>query len=85
MKNCHISEAGVSFEIKFGLIIEIWAGEHICLHMAGNYRLKTCQHDISFLLFLRDSHFNYPRMPVILEVTCYESGCALLHTISGSS
>ena len=25
----HISEAGVSFEIQFGLWIKIWAGEHI--------------------------------------------------------
>ena len=29
MKNCHISEAGASFEIQFGLFIKIWAGEHI--------------------------------------------------------
>ena len=29
MKNHHISEAGVSFEIQFGLFIKIWAGEHI--------------------------------------------------------
>ena len=29
MKNHHISEAGVSFEIWFGLCIKIWAGEHI--------------------------------------------------------
>ena len=29
MKNHHISEAGVSFEIYFGLCIKIWAGEHI--------------------------------------------------------
>ena len=29
MKKCHISEAGVSFEIQFGLFIKIWAGEHI--------------------------------------------------------
>ena len=29
MKNHHISEAGVSFEIQFGLWINIWAGEHI--------------------------------------------------------
>ena len=29
MKNYHISEAGVSFEIQFGLRIKIWAGEHI--------------------------------------------------------
>ena len=29
MKNHHISEAGVSFEIQFGLWIKIWAGEHI--------------------------------------------------------
>ena len=27
--NHHISEAGVSFEIQFGLWIKIWAGEHI--------------------------------------------------------
>ena len=40
MKNHHISEAGVSFEIQFGLFIKIWAGEHIVLHMAGNYRLN---------------------------------------------
>ena len=25
----HISEAGVSFKIQFGLWIKIWAGEHI--------------------------------------------------------
>ena len=29
MKNHHISDAGVSFEIQFGLWIKIWAGEHI--------------------------------------------------------
>ena len=29
VKNHHISEAGVSFEIYFGLRIKIWAGEHI--------------------------------------------------------
>ena len=29
MKVHHISEAGVSFEIQFGLWIKIWAGEHI--------------------------------------------------------
>ena len=40
MKNHHISEAGVSFEIQFGLFIKIWAGEHIVLHMAGNCRLN---------------------------------------------
>ena len=39
MKYHHISEAGVSFEIQFGLWIKIWAGEHILLHMAANYRL----------------------------------------------
>ena len=41
MKNHHISEAGVSFEIEFGLCIKIWAEERIFLHMAANYRLKT--------------------------------------------
>ena len=40
MKIHHVSEAGVSFEIQFGLWIKIWAGEHIFLHMAANYRLK---------------------------------------------
>ena len=29
VKNHHISEAGVSFKIQFGLCIKIWAGEHI--------------------------------------------------------
>ena len=29
VKNPHISEAEVSFEIQFGLWIKIWAGEHI--------------------------------------------------------
>ena len=29
VKNHHISEAGVSFEIYFGLCIKIWTGEHI--------------------------------------------------------
>ena len=29
VKNHHISEAGVSFEIQFGLCIKIWAGKHI--------------------------------------------------------
>ena len=29
MKNRPMSEAGVSFEIQFGLFINIWAGEHI--------------------------------------------------------
>ena len=29
MKNHHIPEAGVSFEIQFGLWMKIWAGEHI--------------------------------------------------------
>ena len=29
MKNHHISEAGVSSEIQFGLWIKIWAGEYI--------------------------------------------------------
>ena len=29
MKNRHISETGVSFEIQFGLFIKILAGEHI--------------------------------------------------------
>ena len=29
VKNHHISEAVVSFEILFGLCIKIWAGEHI--------------------------------------------------------
>ena len=28
MKNRHIFEAGVSFEILFGLFIKIWAGKH---------------------------------------------------------
>ena len=42
MKNNHLSEAGVSFEIQFGLFIKIWAGERFFfLHMAGNYRLKV--------------------------------------------
>ena len=40
VKNHHISEAGVSVEIQFGLCIKIWAGEHIFLHMAANYRLN---------------------------------------------
>ena len=40
----HISEAGVSFEIQFGLWIKIWAGEHIFLHMAANYRLNQIFH-----------------------------------------
>ena len=29
MKNRHISEAGVSFEIQFGLWIKIWTEGHI--------------------------------------------------------
>ena len=29
VKECHISVAGVSFEIQFSLFIKIWAGEHI--------------------------------------------------------
>ena len=29
VKNHHISEAGVSFEIQFCQCIKIWAGEHI--------------------------------------------------------
>ena len=29
VKNHHISEAGVRFEIQFDLCIKIWAGEHI--------------------------------------------------------
>ena len=29
MKNGHISDAGLSFELRFGLFIIIWAGEHI--------------------------------------------------------
>ena len=29
VKNHHISEAGVSFEIQFDLFIKIWDGEHI--------------------------------------------------------
>ena len=29
MKNHHISEGGVSFEIQFSLFITIWAGEHM--------------------------------------------------------
>ena len=29
----HISEAGVSFEIQFGLWIKIWAGEHIFFYI----------------------------------------------------
>ena len=41
MKNHHISEAGVSFEIWFGLCIKIWAGEHMFVHMVANYRLKA--------------------------------------------
>ena len=41
MTNHHIFGAGVSFEIQFILFIKIWAGEHIFLHMDGNYRLKT--------------------------------------------
>ena len=36
----HISEAGVNFEVQSGLCIMIWAGEHIFLHMAANYRLN---------------------------------------------
>ena len=40
VKNHHISEAGVSFEIQFCQCIKIWAGEHIFLHTAANYRLK---------------------------------------------
>ena len=41
MKIHYISEAGISFEIQFGRWIKIWAGEHIFLHMAANYRLKN--------------------------------------------
>ena len=33
MKNHHISEAGVSFEIQFGLCIKIRAGEHIFFYI----------------------------------------------------
>ena len=40
MKNHHISEAGVSFEVQFGLWIKIWVGEHIFLLMAANYHLN---------------------------------------------
>ena len=29
MKNHHISEAGVSFEIQFDLWIQVYAGEHM--------------------------------------------------------
>ena len=41
MKNHHISEAGVSFEIQFSLCIKIWAGKTHFLHMAANYRFKA--------------------------------------------
>ena len=42
MKIHHISEAGVSFEIQFGLWIKIWAeGQTHFLHMAANYRLNN--------------------------------------------
>ena len=40
MKNHHISEAGVSFEIQFGLCIKSMGWRTHFLHMAANYRLK---------------------------------------------
>ena len=41
MKNHHISEAGVGFEIQFGLCIKIWAGEHIFYIWQQTIALRT--------------------------------------------
>ena len=32
MKNHHISEGGVSFDIQFGMFIKIWTVEHIFIY-----------------------------------------------------
>ena len=55
LKNHHISEAGVSFEIQFGLCIKIWAGEHIFYIWQQTIALSCnmCFHGA--LLFLSDS------------------------------
>ena len=41
VKNHHISEARVNFEIQFGLWIKIWAGEHIFYIWQQTIALKT--------------------------------------------
>ena len=46
VKNHHISEAGVSFEIQFGLWIKIWAEEHNFLHMAATIALTVQMYKI---------------------------------------
>ena len=38
----HISEAGVSFEIQFGVWIKIWAGEHTFYIWQQTVALKSC-------------------------------------------
>ena len=43
MKNHHISEAGVSFEIQFGLCIKIWAGEHFLYIWQQTFALTDYQ------------------------------------------
>ena len=45
VKNHHISEAGVSSEIQFGLCIKIWAGEHMFYILQQTIALSFVFHD----------------------------------------
>ena len=58
MKNHHISEAGVSFEIQFGLWINIWAGEHIFYIWQQTIALKNYAKLNEVLRWLWNSVYN---------------------------
>ena len=65
MKNHHISEAGVSFEIQFGLWIKIWAGEHIfyiwqqTMALSNNYELRAGEQAHSIALKVMLWHLSF--------------------------
>ena len=71
MKIHHISEAGVSFEIQFGLSIKIWAGEHTFYiwQQTIAVRMKIFRVFLSTSIFLKskvlvicNSNFNVPEL-----------------------
>ena len=72
MKNHHSSEAGVSFEIQFGLWIKIWAGEHIFYISQQTIALKPKSDFISFLFFLTSTIFCDKK-----DVYCLTSKCKM--------
>ena len=62
MKNHHISEAGVSFEIQFGLCIKIWAGEHIFFYIwQQTIALITCNTAFYAIMKFRDVTYLHDR------------------------